>query len=262
MKRALSSLSPPPSVWAGWSARWRCSRSADTRQTQRVATEPSGLDRGGMAVPARTSGARARRSSARPPTAAPRSTSTSAPRSASAIARPASPTTRSSSGSRLRLDGQQIAKLGDGRPISVAWMKGRSRSYAIRERRCARASPRCRSPSTTAATRSSRRSWSDTTSGRDRARRDRVPQRQDRDALGRGHARACSGSNKTRRDATLRRIQSGRSIVAGCRRLDRARRGAAAHHVGADVAALEVAVGEAEARDRAAEADLAGVLST
>jgi hypothetical protein len=27
--------------------------------------------------------------------------------------------------------GSHIASLGDGRPISVAWMKGRSRSYAI-----------------------------------------------------------------------------------------------------------------------------------
>ena len=53
------------------------------------------------------------------------------------------------------LGNRNCEPLGAGRPITVAWMKGRSRSYAIAS---ARQDRRSRSPSTTVATPSSRQS--------------------------------------------------------------------------------------------------------
>ena len=66
--------------------------------------------------------------------------------------------------------GNKLAALGPGRPIAVAWMKGRSRAFTRRRRTAGSASRRCRSASTTAAMPSSRpRCWD--TSNRPRSSR-------------------------------------------------------------------------------------------
>ena len=49
------------------------------------------------------------------------------------------------------LVGGEVSPLGAGRPIAVAWMKGRSRAYALSARN-RQTSPRYRSSSTIAAT--------------------------------------------------------------------------------------------------------------
>ena len=56
--------------------------------------------------------------------------------------------------SDFELFGNKLTALGPGQPIAVAWMKGRSRAFAIGGR--ARQGPRCRSASTIAAMPSSR----------------------------------------------------------------------------------------------------------
>ena len=96
--------------------------------------------------------------------------------------------------SDFTLMGDGIADVGEGRPIAVAWMKGRSRSYTIAKPvRVGRSAlsiafnDRCDAIVATIVlgARTSRR----------RARRDRILEQQDRAALGRGHARPVTSTS-------------------------------------------------------------------
>ena len=99
-----------------------------------------------------TSGARARRSAARRPIAAPKS-----PSIVRAKIGFCNCTTGVSDDEELDrigdfdLLGNKLAALGPGRPIAVAWMKGRSRAFTISGERAGRPSRHSRSASTTTA---------------------------------------------------------------------------------------------------------------
>ena len=97
--------------------------------------------------------------------------------------------------------GNKLAALGPGRPIAVAWMKGRSRAFTVGGAATARqvgAIGRLQRP--LRCHRGDRGAGARAT-GRDRARGAGVSQQQDRGALGRGHARALAKRNAQLRGA-------------------------------------------------------------
>ena len=124
----------------------------------------------------------------------------------------------------------------------LAWMAGRSRAFKVGGAPVGGQRRPSRSASTTTATRSLR-PWcmARTNRRRSRACGAGVPQQQDRDRLGRGHARAV------RRDqSSWKEARESSWIRIGRRRSPRF------------AVADEVAIGEAEPRDRAAKLTWAG----